>query len=223
MKKNILITVALSAVASSAMAQSAFEGFYGQLGIGYENNSPSTSSYSINLANSSPVGTSVTDSSKGSFSGAIGLGYGLSINKDFLLTVGADYSPLTAKTGNVTNVGFSYNYSISNRTNIFIAPGYSIDKDKLVYLKAGYSMQSMKVQNFTYELGSDPSENLNGYVLGLGYKQMIDKNIYVFGEANYYSYSNKAYTNNFGALSGTDTFNAKSNAYQLLVGVGYKF
>lgn len=223
MKIKILVTAILSAVASGAMAQSAFEGFYGQVGIGYENNSPSTSSYSINLAISPPAGTSVTDHSKGSFSGSIGLGYGLSINKDFLLTVGVDYSPLTAKTGDVTNAGFSYNYAISNRTNIFIAPGYAIDKDKLVYFKAGYSMQSMKVENYTHELGSNPSQNLNGYVLGVGYKQLIDKNIYIFGEGNYYSYSNKSYTNDFGALAGTDTFNAKSNAYQLLVGVGYKF
>lgn len=223
MKNKLLVAYVLLVTASGVSAQSVFGGFYGQIGIGYENNSPSTSSYSINLAGSSPFGTSVADSSKGSFSGSIGLGYGLPINKDFLLTIGLDYSPLTAKTGNVTNVGFSYNYSVSNRANIFIAPGYSIDQDKLVYLKAGYSLQTMKVQNYSFGLGSNPSENLNGYVLGLGYKQMVDKNIYVYGEGNYYNYSSKSYTNNFGALAGTDTFNAKSSAYQILIGVGYKF
>jgi outer membrane immunogenic protein len=222
MKKK-LAAAALFFATTGVMAQSAFEGFYGQIGIGYENNSPSTSSYSINVPGSSPLATSVADSSKGSFSGSIGLGYGLSINNDFLLTLGVDYSPLTAKTGNTSDAGISYNYKISNRTNIFVAPGYVIDKDKLAYVKAGYSMQTMKVENFTNGMGSNPSNTLNGYVLGLGYKQLFGKNIYIFGEGNYYNYGSKSYTNDFGAVNGTDTFNAKATAYQFLLGVGYKF
>lgn len=223
MKKKLVAIAIFTATSTGAIAQSAFEGFYGQIGIGYENNSPSTSSYNINIPGSSPAPTTVTDSSKGSFSGSIGLGYGLSVSNDVLLTLGVDYSPLTAKTGNTTDGTISYNYKVSNRTNIFVAPGYVIDKDKLAYLKAGYSMQTMKVEGFTDGMGSNPSNTLNGYVLGLGYKQLLGKNIYIFGEGNYYNYGSKSYTNDFGGANGTDTFNAKASAYQLLLGVGYKF
>jgi len=223
--------VGLLCFSPAIFAQSSFQGFYGQIGVGYENNSPSTSSYAYNSSNdgsSLPVSTS--DSSKGSFSGAIGLGYGLSINNNFLLSLGADYSPLKANTGKTTDeVGFNYNYQIANRTNIFLAPGYVIDKDKLAYFKAGYSQQTMKMQNYLTPNGtafgnggSNPSNTLRGYVLGLGYKQLISQNIYMFGEGNYYSYGNQSYTSVYGSgLS--DTFNAKATAYQFLVGVGYKF
>jgi hypothetical protein len=229
--KKLLFLIATTLITTTASAQSAFEGFYGQIGVGYENNSPSTSSYAYNSSNdgsSLPVSTS--DSSKGSFSGAIGLGYGFSINNNFLLSLGADYSPLKANTGKTTDeAGFNYNYQIANRTNIFLAPGYVIDKDKLAYFKAGYSQQTMKMQNYLTPNGtafgnggSNPSNTLRGYVLGLGYKQLISQNIYMFGEGNYYSYGNQSYTSVYGSgLS--DTFNAKATAYQFLVGVGYKF
>ena len=90
-------------------------------------------------------------------------------------------------------------------------------------------MQTMKVENQMNFYSSNSSNTLNGYVLGLGYKQLLDKNIYVFGEGNYYDYGSKAYTNTYryqgpnNLIITTDTFNAKASAYQFLVGVGYKF
>ena len=225
-----LLALGLVCFSPSIFAQSAFQGFYGQIGVGYENNSPSTSSYTYHFPNSPSRSVSTSDSSKGSFSGAIGLGYGLSISNNFLLSLGVDYSPLKANTGKTTDeVGFNYNYQIANRTNIFLAPGYVIDKDKLAYFKAGYSQQTMKVQNYldydgaAYSNGgSNPSNTLRGYVLGLGYKQLLSQNIYMFGEGNYYSYGNQSYTSVY-ANGFTDTFNAKATAYQFLVGIGYKF
>ena len=225
-----LLALGLVCFSPSIFAQSAFQGFYGQIGVGYENNSPSTSSYTYHFPDATSRSVSTSDSSKGSFSGAIGLGYGLSISNNFLLSLGVDYSPLKANTGKTTDeVGFNYNYQIANRTNIFLAPGYVIDKDKLAYFKAGYSQQTMKVQNYldydgaAYSNGgSNPSNTLRGYVLGLGYKQLLSQNIYMFGEGNYYSYGNQSYTSLY-ANGFTDTFNAKATAYQFLVGVGYKF
>ena len=225
-----LLALGLVCFSPSIFAQSAFQGFYGQIGVGYENNSPSTSSYTYHFPNAPSRSVSTSDSSKGSFSGAIGLGYGFSISNNFLLSIGVDYSPLKANTGKTTDEeGFNYNYQIANRTNIFLAPGYVIDKDKLAYFKAGYSQQTMKVQNYldsdgtTYSNGgSNPSNTLNGYVLGLGYKQLLSQNIYMFGEGNYYTYGNQSYTSLY-ANGFSDTFNAKATAYQFLVGVGYKF
>jgi len=38
MKNKLLVVIATTLIAGSAMAQSAFQGFYGQVGVGYENN-----------------------------------------------------------------------------------------------------------------------------------------------------------------------------------------
>jgi len=223
MKIKLLVAAAATVVASSAMAQSAFEGAYGQLGVGYDQNSLSSSNLTVGGA------TVVTTpgSNGGSFAGVIGLGYNFSVTKDFLLGIGADYGVMPSSSFSGTNAVGTTNTKISNRYNIFVTPGYVIDKDKLAYLKAGYSSQTVKVidgpgsPTVGETLGSGSA---NGYVVGLGYKQMVSKGFYGFGEANYYDYSGA----NFTAVTLSDgsrisNYSPKTSAYQFLVGVGYKF
>jgi outer membrane immunogenic protein len=223
--KKLLVAAAVAGLVGTANAQSAFEGFYGQIGVGYESNQPKTSYVSSDDPPSNPK---YGDSNSNGFSGAIGLGYTAAVSKDFLITIGADYSPLS-NTGNSnmsssdTSTIHPNQYKFSNRTNIFIAPGFLIDKDKQLYVKAGYSMLNVKTSGGEVaNSGGNPSANLNGYVAGLGYKQLIDKNLYVFGEGNYYSYGNKSMNYNYGGGS-YDNTNVKATSYQFLVGVGYKF
>jgi len=229
MKKQLLVAVAAGFIATSAMAQSAFEGFYAQAGIGYENNSLSSRTFSvIDSADSTQNGSSSAASSTGGgFSGAIGLGYNLAVAPQWILGIGADFSPtsITTSTQPICSNGCAAtnNYTIKNRYAIYLMPGFEIDRDKLVYVKGGYSGESVTWQakdNWGNSPGST-SFSANGYVVGVGYKQLLDKNLYVFGEGNYYSYSSHT-------VSGTGspytlTQGQTPSAYQFLVGVGYKF
>ena len=228
MKIKLLVAAAATVVASSAMAASAFEGFYGQLGVGYENNSVSSRTFTA-VAPAGQTGggsASAPSSSGGGFSGVLGLGYNLSVAPQWLVGIGADYAPTSTTTSTQTICNgcsdATNNYKIKNRYNIFITPGYEIDKDKLVYVKGGFSSESMVWQGQTGFTGYTNSMNTTGFVAGLGYKQLIDKNVYVFGEGNYYSYSSKtlnATTSDGYKLTQPQT----PSAYQFLVGVGYKF
>ena len=233
MKIKLLIAVASTLVANSVIAQSVFEGAYVQLGIGLDQNSISSSQASLsNRSGALWPNETIPSSSASSFSGVVGLGYNFKINDDFLLGVGADYGLVPSKASNggpSTDEFFEGTQTkISNRYNIFITPGYVIDQNKLTYLKVGYSSQTVKVTDLTTSEGTYGetigSGSANGYVLGLGYKQMIAKGFYGFGEANYYSYSGAS----FGGLtlsdgSGISGYSPKTSAYQFLVGVGYKF
>ena len=234
MKIKLLIAVASTLAANSAVAQSVFEGAYVQLGIGLDQNSISSSS---NTATQIGISESnaIPSSNGGSFAGVFGLGYNFKINNDFLLRVGADYgfAPSSTFSGSSYTSDSSPDFTgtqtkISNRYNIFLAPGYVIDKNKLTYFKVGYSSQTVKVTDLTTTWGTDGetmgSGSANGYVLGLGYKQMISSGFYGFGEANYYSYSGAA----FGGVTLSDGlsisgYSPKTNAYQFLIGIGYKF
>jgi len=228
MKIKLLVAAATTVMASSVMAQSVFVGAYGQLGIGFDQNTISSSSETLGYVETS----SVPSSSGGSFAGVVGLGYNFKLNEDFLLGVGADYGFVPSSAfngGSAANTSFTGTQTkISNRYNIFVTPGYVIDKDKLAYLKAGYSSQTVKITDLTTGYGTYGetmgSGSANGYVLGLGYKQMVASGFYGFGEANYYSYSGA----NFAATTLSDGttisgYSPKTNAYQFLVGVGYKF
>jgi len=243
MKIKLLVAAAATVVASSAMAQSAFQGFYGQIGTGYESNSFG----STNSTGTQP-GTTTDNWNAGSQNAngvplVIGLGYNYSVAPKWLLGVGVDYSALSQETSTYNQtLSTSANayisgskLQVSNRINIFVTPGYEIDKDKLVYLKAGYSMATIKNTNPTsFTLTSDTSQNtpslglgtqsktVGGYVIGLGYKQMITGGFYGFAEASYMSYSKPSFVaTNSSAY--TLSSNPSLNSYQALVGVGYKF
>jgi opacity protein-like surface antigen len=241
MKIKLLVAAAATVVASSAMAQSAFQGFYGQLATGYESNTAS------NL-NGTVTDAFVTDSFNGSnqtFGGVpliLGLGYNFSVAPKWVIGVGADYSFINQKSSSYSSSvsnglsGAQINgqtIESSNRFNIFIAPGYEIDKDKLVYLKAGYSSVNIKANGPNSYSDADgvlplnsgsTSKTLSGYVLGLGYKQVISGGLYGFAEGNYMNYGKTTFNGSLqGDIPASTSANASLSSYQLLVGVGYRF
>lgn len=230
MKKNLLVAALLSAVGASAMAQSAFEGLYGQVGIGYSSVSPSLSNSSL----TSPSGTnypfSTSASNSNSFNGAISAGYTFNLDKQFTLGIGVDYQPFAGQeadysltSNSLTPSNFTGKWKQNNAYNIYIAPGVAVTKDSLVYAKLGYSSTQIKS---TPTGGASSTDNLNGYLVGLGYKQIITGGLYGFGEINYTSYGNKTSTDS-GPWSGggryTTSTTVSANAMNVLVGVGYKF
>jgi hypothetical protein len=97
-----------------------------------------------------------------------------------------------------------------------------VDTDKLIYGKVGYSQSESDVD---FGAAESPNHTAKGYVLGLGYKQIIKGGFYGFAEGNYFMYKSTPY-NTSGTTAGvsyTSTQNIKSSGYDLLVGIGYKF
>ena len=193
----------------------------------------------------------------------LGIGYYWQANDKWLIGVGADYSALSQTTSpmSVSNTNAVGNNSIlsgetatsngslqlSNRFNLFITPAYAIDKDKLVYIKAGYSQVTAQynratsltrtansVSTTTAATGGSQSSNQGGYLIGLGYKQIITSGLYGFVEGNYMGYSAPSYSystyspaavslgRSASARTVTTSF-ASLNSFQALVGLGYAF
>ena len=251
--KKLLFVIATTLISISASAQSAFEGFYGQIATGYESNTASN----LNTTGTSPQAPELSTLYSGAnqtFGGAplvLGLGYNFSVAPSWLLGIGADYSALSQKSSTFSQTygeqlglysldSFNGNQlTVSNRFNIFLTPGYAIDKDKLVYLKAGYSSVSLKEafpNQFVNVYGrsktiiaslsfSSQTQTLSGYIVGLGYKQIITGGLYGFAEANYMAYGQKTFTSSVTVSGETSNLSNSPNlsSYQALVGVGYKF
>ena len=196
----------------------------------------------------------------------LGAGYYWQASEKWLFGFGADYSALTQTSSNipitVTNspgntsipagqsaTSNGANLQLSNRFNLFLSPAYAIDKDKLVYLKAGssqvtgqYNRQTSAttvtngVSNTSPATGGSQSTNLSGYIVGLGYKQIITSGLYGFVEANYMGYNAPSYSYNsatrvYETLNGIRTSGtrvisanfASLNTFQALIGLGYAF
>jgi hypothetical protein len=140
---------------------------------------------------------------------------------------------------------------LSNRFNIFISPGLLIERDKLLYLKLGYSQVNASEKRATSvtittngksttlpttTAGSSDNASVGGYLIGLGYRQVIKDGFYVFAEANYMDYGKlkQSYTSNGNSASKTlegfsnasttnITTSQNLSTYQFLVGLGYSF
>jgi hypothetical protein len=223
MNKKILVLSMLSLTSYGAMAQSAFEGFYGQVGVGYEKVSPSSSlSLSIPSVQASAFNFATTVNSANSYIGVVTLGYNQKITNEFLLGIGAEYEPFSGSKGtytftNATLGTGSGTYQKKSSYNFFVSPGYVIDKDKLAYAKVGYAGAKTSSEGDTTDL--------KGYSFGLGYKQTIQAGLYGYVEGNYYKYNDTTETTS-STISGraaTTTNIQSANAYNFIVGVGYKF
>jgi hypothetical protein len=170
-----------------------------------------------------------------------GLGYNFKINNSWLIGLGVDYSALSQVDPSPYSASNSTGGSTPNiqltardRYNIFLSPAYVIDKDKLAYLKVGYSAQT--VNSLTpahnsptaYVTAVNTSNNVNGYILGLGYKQMISSGFYGFAEVNYMKYTKGDTNVGYSSVAGngtsfTTTSDFGASTYTLLIGLGYRF
>jgi hypothetical protein len=212
---RLLLASSLIGLAAPSFAQSAFSGFYGQVGIGYEKSVPSYSGGTLYGITPGPLYSyGISGGTTDSFAGTVSLGYYLPVIDSFLLGVGAEYSPLQGASSNATvsipALKYTEYQSIrkNDSYNLFVSPAYAIDKEKLAYVKAGYS-------GATFEIGGYDIL-YSGYSLGLGYRQIIQGTWYGFAEVNYTSYGNQNIASNG---SGTASFKV-TNA---LVGLGYQF
>ena len=240
-----IIAFAVAGLAGTAHAQSAFEGFYGQIATGYESNTIENldNFYTYRLI-SGFTGSGSSKASSQNASGmplVFGLGYNFKINNSWLIGLGVDYSALSQVDTSPYSASNSTGGSTPNiqltardRYNIFLSPAYVIDKDKLAYFKVGYSAQTVKsltpAHNTPtgYVSAVNTSNNVNGYILGLGYKQMISGGFYGFAEVNYMKYTkgdtNVGYSSiDSNRTSFTTASDFGASTYTLLVGVGYRF
>jgi outer membrane immunogenic protein len=239
-KISLLLATITGFAATGAFAQSkanAWEGAYGQVGVGYGNFAPSISNgtATIPTGRSAPYpatisgttsATNVNNINTGLVS--IAAGYNFGINENYVLGIGATYYPgasssatgtlNTLYNGNVVGTT-NATYNIKNLYNIFLSPGYVIDKDRLAYLKIGYTGSTIGLSS---PILAYNTTNLSGINLGLGYKQMINAQWYAFGEANYASYGSQ--TASATTTTGTSVSNSiKGTGMDLLVGIGYRF
>jgi outer membrane immunogenic protein len=233
MKIKTFLLVIATLFSGEAMAQSAFEGFYGQVGIGYNDLLPHADNVSATIVNGPYAGkysrTSTLDSTS-EFAGVITLGYLAPISDKFYLGLGIDYSFIPGGNNNIVTVGttgslnstYKSTYKVLNQMNIFLSPAYAIDKEKLICGKIGYTQSD---NDFDFAGAESPNHTATGYVFGIGYKQFIKGGWYGFAEGNYFLYDSKTYSfSGIGPLgSFTASQNVRFNGYNLLVGVGYKF
>ena len=224
-KISALVLAMAGVFATNANAQTAkgnpWEGFYAEAAVGYGVFTPTISS--ARLGASTPVSTQQND--LGSAKNKLGLGYTFGINDKYTLGIAASYSLGASSTASGTfwpsaapSQAKWFNYQLKDVWSVTLNPGYAIDKDKLAYAKVGMTGNTMGINGQT---ANYQTVNFTGYVVGLGYKQLVTKSIYVLGEVNYAGISSKTAT--IQTANGPLTGNVGGSGVDVMVGLGYKF
>ena len=232
-KISALVLAMAGVFATSANAQTSntnpWEGFYAEAAVGLGQFNPTINNASIQSTRfggkTLPVTTQQDNLSTGT--NKIGLGYTYGINDRYTLGIAASYSLgasspangsfyATSPLGKTPSVWFKY--QIKDVWSVTVNPGYVIDKDKLAYAKVGMTGNTMGINGGT---ANYQTYNFTGYVLGLGYKQMVTQSVYFLGEVNYAGISSK--TAIIQTSGGPITGNVGGSGVDVLVGVGYKF
>lgn len=208
----------------SAFAENNFEGIYGQAGAGYGHDELSYAEVGSTANGGTTLIPTASNPRRTNFNAEFGFGYYKSIFNTLMMGLGASFSPQSQNLNTYTvsspgQASLNGGYKIQNRYSIFLSPAISIGNDGMAYLKLGYSGQT--IGGYTGFLSSMANQNQSGYIVGGGYKYLISNHIFIFGEANYYSYSKINSTFSYGGSLVTVT--PQLEAYNGLLGIGYRY
>lgn len=230
--------------ASTDLLKNPFQGFYGQVASGYEANffSDTTTRYT-NAFPDSTFSSGMNRAGSQRSSGiplVVGVGYYFPVSEKWVLGIGADFSflPQTTNAFSARNPAFinavpanGQQIKTSNRFNLFLSPGYALTPQDLFYGKIGYSNQQIQFSRPPQDstTGYSLDSRQGGYVLGLGYRKILDDGLYFYAEVNYLKYSNQSMSGSTTTNTGDDIVvtrieqNPASSAFTGLIGLGYRF
>jgi len=217
MNPLIRMTAALTfaGLSMGAFAQAKnFEGMNATASVGYQ-------SATIKFSDLSIVGLTADDPKPAGMTLNLGLEYIAAINDQYTLGLGVETNPLASNAArfetyfNGTKTANGGTSTISSSYALFVSPGMAINKETLVYGKLGYVQLSTKGTND--DGTAIPSGTDSAYSLGLGLKQLMGKNTFLFGEFNYLIVQSRA-----GSAVGI-TWKTDGSVMNGAVGIGYKF
>jgi len=204
--------------ASQAENSSHFDGFFADVGFGYREVNVATAS-SLSL-NGKAIPASITQGQPSNTVSVLTVGYNFLASSNYILGIGANISPASGQSQQAQVQALNQTISVSGikplyNYGFFLSPGLVIG-DGMAYLKAGTQTQ---VNN------SNTSANFYGYLLGLGYKQLVYQSAYIFGEADYSSYGAQMTASAFSASgrSINASVTTKPQGSRYLIGLGYQF
>jgi opacity protein-like surface antigen len=199
--KKLLICLAATAAVCSAQAQSGdFTGF------------SAGGNLAMNAASFTQPYNGWSDFTFGMQSIGVGgfAGYGLSIGKNTVLTLGFDYSFSDIKAAELKASTTSASAKLQNAWSVSIAPGTMLTDKTLAYFKLGFE-NGKAVRSNTTEV----SKNITGSSWGVGMKTLFDKNTFMQIEVKQVNYGAARYDG--------DTVDFTSRGTSGSVGVGFMF
>jgi opacity protein-like surface antigen len=183
--KKLIIASALSAafVSPTVFAQATgFTGFYGQVGLGM-NSAGSNVNASLQAPDPEDSISSSGKLGQQNIAGNVAFGYNYGLTNGLNIGANVFYNIASDAAGSLSSNSDGDALNISQRLKniwgISVEPGYSFSDNSLGYMKLGWA-QAQSSLTLTAD-GSLPVSlgTTNGFLYGVGFKQAINKNVYV--------------------------------------------
>lgn len=187
MKAGLLTaTLAVACATPVAFAQpTGFTGLYGQAGLGIATSNMKTTTQTTE-SNATELETLKYGESN--VAGTLALGYNYGFSNGFNLGANVFYNFNNSNAGGASESEGAevenLNARLKNIWGISVEPGYAFSNQSLGYLKLGWAQASSSLQTTTVTATESTNTTINfgttnGFLYGLGYKHLINKNVYV--------------------------------------------
>jgi hypothetical protein len=168
------------------------------------------------------------DVGKSSIIPGVDLSYGIPLDNNFLLNLGATYDLSKTNLGTaIANLEvsgaletFTEKVTIKDHFSLYIQPTYAFSSSSAVFGKLSYNFaKGSLTETSTVPTSFTLSRNIEGFGYGVGLKSLLTNNLYVQVEAGIDEYDKK---------TGTDTDNSTTYTFKPKVvtgkmNIGYKF
>ena len=224
---KICCTLALLASVAATPAFSQAKNFAGPsiaIGGGY-----SSQTYSLNMTDTGtdPVSTLNFDNGKNDFAALIDLGYGVQVDKNFILSIGATYdltdsemTPMKIFDGN-TEETTTVKTKLKDHYALYIQPTYLVNDGTGIFAKLSYNFVKSNGKISVDDASLSSSKNLEGWGYGIGAKTFLNNNTYLQVEGSYVEYDKQSKS----IVGELDDYkiSAEPEVLSALISIGYKF
>jgi hypothetical protein len=161
---------------------------------------------------------------KSSIIPGVDLSYGIPLDNNFLLNLGATYDFRTATLGKssalVESESYSEKVTLKDHFSLYIQPSNAFSSSSAVFGKLSYNFaKGSLTETSTILTPFTASRNIKGFGYGVGLKSLLSNNSYVQVEAGIDKYDKKTATDTDNGI--TYTFEPKVVTGK--ISIGYKF
>lgn len=228
-RKSIHVTLlagiaALTLIAGTASRANAgsFDGPFAQLGMGFASLG-TTQSFNGPDINGNPTVQTYKQSQVGIL-GNIAAGYSFQLSGSLNIAANVFYSFGSQNAGQLTDSfnAVKYQNKLKNIWGITVEPGYNFTDKSLGFFKLGWVMASTSLRYTDPGLSETNNGGItNGFLYGVGFKQLVTEHVYISFEAYQAVFSSKNATN--ADQLGLNSTLLQPNFTYGGINIGYKF